>query len=47
MQDHAEKWKGFAATLATIAPQLSLLPVLETHDTHTGPDSALRQKRIG
>ncbi len=31
-QDHAEKLKGFAATLATIAPHLSLLPAIETHD---------------
>jgi LacI family transcriptional regulator len=31
-QDHAEKLKGFAATLATIAPHLSLLPVMETHE---------------
>ncbi|MGB7134054.1 MAG: LacI family DNA-binding transcriptional regulator [Acidobacteriaceae bacterium] len=31
-QDHAEKLKGFAATLATIAPHLSLLPALETHE---------------
>lgn len=31
-QDHADKLKGFAATLATIAPHLSLLPAIETHD---------------
>ncbi|HEV2280637.1 MAG TPA: LacI family DNA-binding transcriptional regulator [Acidobacteriaceae bacterium] len=31
-QDHAEKLKGFAATLATIAPHLSLLPAIETHE---------------
>lgn len=30
--DHAEKLRGFAATLATMAPQLSLLPAIETHD---------------
>ncbi len=30
--DHAEKLKGFAATLATLAPHLSLLPAIETHD---------------
>lgn len=30
--DHAEKLKGFAATLATMAPHLSLLPAMETHD---------------
>lgn len=39
-QDHAEKLKGFAATLATIAPHLSLLPVIETHDR---PEDALRE----
>lgn len=31
-QDHAEKLRGFAATLATIAPHLTLLPAIETHD---------------
>ncbi len=31
-QDHAEKLRGFAATLATIAPHLSLLPAIESHD---------------
>jgi LacI family transcriptional regulator len=31
--DHAEKLRGFAATLALLAPQLSLLPVLESHDS--------------
>jgi LacI family transcriptional regulator len=31
-QDHAEKLRGFAATLATLAPHLSLLPVIETHE---------------
>jgi LacI family transcriptional regulator len=30
--DHAEKLKGFAATLATMAPHLSLLPAMESHD---------------
>jgi LacI family transcriptional regulator len=30
--DHAEKLKGFAAGLATMAPHLSLLPTIETHD---------------
>ena len=30
--DHAEKLRGFAAALATMAPHLSLLPVIETHD---------------
>ncbi len=31
-QDHAEKLKGFAASLATLAPHLSLLPAIETHE---------------
>lgn len=31
-QDHAEKLRGFAATLATFAPHLSLLPVIECHE---------------
>jgi LacI family transcriptional regulator len=30
--DHAEKLNGFAATLAAMAPHLSLLPAFETHD---------------
>ncbi len=30
--DHAEKLKGFAATLATMAPHLSLCPAIESHD---------------
>lgn len=31
-QDHAEKVRGFAATLATVAPHLSLLPAVESHE---------------
>jgi LacI family transcriptional regulator len=31
-QDHAEKLRGFAATLALIAPHLWLLPTIETHE---------------
>ena len=31
--DHAEKLRGFAATLALLAPHLSLLPVLESHES--------------
>lgn len=31
-QDHAEKLRGFAATLATLAPHLLLLPAIETHE---------------
>lgn len=30
--DHADKLRGFAATLATLAPHLSLLPTLESHE---------------
>lgn len=30
--DHSEKLRGFAATLATVAPHLTLLPVLESHE---------------
>jgi LacI family transcriptional regulator len=31
--DHAEKLRGFAATLALQAPHLSLLPVVESHES--------------
>jgi LacI family transcriptional regulator len=31
-QDHAEKLRGFAATLATHAPHLVLLPAIESHE---------------
>jgi LacI family transcriptional regulator len=31
-QDHAEKLRGFAATLATLAPHLALLPAIESHE---------------
>jgi LacI family transcriptional regulator len=31
-QDHAEKLRGFAATLAAFAPHLSLLPAVESHE---------------
>lgn len=41
-QDHADKLRGFAATLATIAPHLSLLPAIETHDI---PQDARRTTR--
>lgn len=40
--DHAEKLRGFAATLALLAPHLSLLPVLESHDS---PKEAYVQAR--
>lgn len=38
-QDHAEKLRGFAATLATFAPHLSLLPAIESHER---PEEAYR-----
>lgn len=38
--DHAEKLRGFAATLALLAPHLSLLPALESHDD---PGEAYRE----
>jgi LacI family transcriptional regulator len=38
--DHAEKLRGFAATLAVQAPHLSLLPALESHER---PKEAYRQ----
>jgi LacI family transcriptional regulator len=37
IQDHADKLRGFAASLATLAPHLSLLPAIESHDR---PDDA-------
>lgn len=40
--NHAEKLRGFAATLATIAPRLTLLPVAEGHEN---PKEALQQAR--
>ena len=38
--DHAEKLRGFAATLAMVAPHLSLLPAIESHER---PKEAYRQ----
>jgi len=38
--DHAEKLRGFAATLAMLAPHLSLLPAIESHER---PREAYRQ----
>ena len=38
--DHAEKLRGFAATLAVLAPHLTLLPVVESHES---ADDAYRQ----
>jgi LacI family transcriptional regulator len=40
MLDHAEKLRGFAATLAVQAPHLTLLPALESHEQ---PKEAYRQ----
>jgi LacI family transcriptional regulator len=34
--DHADKLRGFAASLATLAPHLSLLPAIETHELPQG-----------
>jgi len=31
--DHGEKLRGFAATLATVAPHLTLLPAIESHES--------------
>jgi LacI family transcriptional regulator len=33
--DHAEKLRGFAATLAVVAPHLTLLPAFESHEKPT------------
>ncbi len=38
--DHAEKLRGFAANLALLAPHLSLLPAMESHEQ---PDLAYEQ----
>ena len=38
--DHAEKLRGFASTLAMLAPHLTLLPVVESHES---PEDAYRQ----
>jgi LacI family transcriptional regulator len=32
VEDHAEKLRGFTATIATVAPHLHLLPTIESHD---------------
>lgn len=39
IQDHAEKLRGFAASLATLSPRLTLLPAIESHDL---PSEAFR-----
>jgi len=33
IQGHAEKLRGFAASLATLSPHLSLLPAIESHES--------------
>lgn len=38
--DHAEKLRGFAANLALLAPHLSLLPAIESHEQ---PETAYQQ----
>lgn len=40
--DHAEKLRGFAANLALLAPHLSLLPAVESHES---AEEALRRTR--
>lgn len=39
VEDHAEKLRGFAGTLATLATHLTLLPVVETYES---PEKAYR-----
>ncbi len=39
IQDHAEKVRGFAASLATLAPHLNMLPSIESHES---PEDAHR-----
>ena len=42
-QDHAEKLRGFAGTLALMAPHLHLLPIVESHEsTRQAHRAALR-----
>lgn len=33
IQDHADKLRGFAASLATLAPHLSMLPAIQSHES--------------
>lgn len=40
--DHAEKLKGFAATLATMCPHLQLLPAIESHESPEDAYEAVR-----
>lgn len=41
--DHSEKLRGFAATLALLAPHLTLLPVVESHES---AEDAYRQSIV-
>lgn len=42
IEDHAEKLRGFAGSLATLASHLTLLPVIETHESpHSAYTSAI------
>lgn len=40
IHDHAEKLRGFAATLATLSPHLRLLSAIESHESPEGAYSA-------
>lgn len=40
VEDHAEKLRGFAGSLATLSSHLTLLPVIETHES---PEKAYRR----
>lgn len=40
IQDHADKLRGFAATLATLSPHLTLLAAIESHDSREGAHRA-------
>ena len=40
IQDHAEKLRGFAASLATLAPHLQMLPVIESHESSANAHKA-------
>lgn len=43
IHDHAEKIRGFAASLATLAPHLTMLPVVESHDSARAAHSVTRR----
>jgi len=48
IQDHADKLRGFAATLATLAPHLNMAPAIEQHESpryaHKSTLKLLRQQ---